>query len=78
MAKDRPRSRRRRSRARVLAADDRERRHLRLVTDDWLKDLGGQAGLRPRLRLLAGRRRPIASAGTEAAPHAGPSPSGVA
>lgn len=78
MGKDRPRARRRRGRARVNAKDDRERRHLHLVTDDWLEDLRSQAGLRPRLRLLTGRPRPTAGAATDATPHAGPSPSGMA
>ena len=78
MGKKTPRTRRRRSRARVHAADDRERRNLQLVTDDWLEDLRRQAGLRPRLRLLSRRPYPAAGAVTEATPPAGPSPSGVA
>lgn len=77
MANNMPRTRRRRTRARVHAADDRERQHLQLVTDDRLEDLRTQAGPGPRLRLLPGCLPPSAGAATEATPHAGPSPSGM-
>ena len=46
------------------------------MTDDWLEDLRGQAGLRRRLRLLPGRLRPTVGTATDATPEAGPAPSG--
>jgi hypothetical protein len=67
-------SRRPRRRGRRVPLTDRGARHLELVTDQWLAELGDRLVVLPRSRRGAlGRRRTLRSAGDPRS-QAGPSP----